>query len=388
MTFFQFSVPTKIISDWGIATDFAHECELMGITDLLLVTDPGIQKLGLAEPIVDHLNENGINVVGVFSEVPSDSSVEAVEACADQAKVSGAKGFLALGGGSVIDTAKGANILFSLGGSLKDDYAGAQTISQTLAPLIAIPTTAGTGSEVTEAIVIYDHESQSKLSFVDQHLLPTMAVLDPSLTQGLPPLLTAATAMDALTHAMEAMMSVQHGPFADALASSAIRLIKDHILKAVEDGSDQNARSALMTAATLAGVAFNHAMVGVVHAVAHSVGAVAHIHHGLANAIFLPHGLAYNRPEASERLLQIAKAWGIEGGKQQKVLDDLEREVQGLLEALHKSCDFPLSYQSAGAKAEQLERVIELACEDGAGFYNPRSLDATDLEPFVRRAFG
>ena len=197
MPFYQFHAPTKIIFNEGISKDFSQECELLGIQDLFLVTDKTLLDFGLIAPIVDGLHASGIRVVGQFSEVPSDSSVATVTSCAEAAKKVDAKSFLAIGGGSVIDTAKGANILFTLGGNLKADYSGAQTITQKLSPLIAIPTTAGTGSEVTEAIVIFDEESQTKISFVDSHLLPTLAVLDPELTLKLPAKLTAATGLDA-----------------------------------------------------------------------------------------------------------------------------------------------------------------------------------------------
>jgi len=361
VSFYQFQVPTKIIYDEGISKDFAHECELLGINKLFVVTDKMLMDLGICEPILTSLKENGIEITGIFQDVPPDSSVKTVQTCSAEAKKSHAQGFLAIGGGSVMDTAKGANILFSLGGDLKEDYSGAQTITENLSPLIAIPTTAGTGSEVTEAIVIYDEDSQSKLSFVDSHLLPSLAVLDPTLTTGLPPKLTAATGLDALTHSMEAVMSVQRGPVSGALAYEAISLIHKNLLLAVKEGSNLEARSNMMVAANLAGMAFNHSMVGVVHSVAHSVGAVAHVHHGTANGIFLPYGLEYNRDEVSERIASMARCFGISQGNEKKLVDQVILAVRELLKDLNQECDFPISYQEAGVKETDLKKIAELA---------------------------
>jgi len=388
MSFYQFQVPTKIIFDAGISRDFAHECELLGLSKLFVVTDKQLIKMGLCDPILNSLKAQGINIVGIFDEVPPDSSVQAVEDCANKAKKCDAKGFLAIGGGSVMDTAKGANILFTLGGHLKEDYSGAQTISQKLSPLIAIPTTAGTGSEVTEAFVVYDEESQSKLSFVDHHVLPTLAVLDPELTTGLPSQLTAATGLDALTHAMEAVMSVQNGPVSDALAFQAIHLIHKSLIHCVQDGSDLQARSDLLIAANLAGMAFNHSMVGVVHAVAHSVGGVAHVHHGTANGIFLPYGLEYNSQDVPERIASMAKCFGLsELTDVHQTVQQVIQAVQNLLNTLHQKCGLPICYKDAGVKEEDLERIADMAVEDGASFYNPRPVDSKELMPYLLKAF-
>lgn len=382
MSFFQFRVPTKIIHAEGISEDFAHEVGLIGITKLFLVTDKFLHESGLCEPIVTHLRDNGIDVVGTFADVPPDSSVKTVETCAHLAKTAGAEGLLAIGGGSVLDTAKGANILFTLGGDLKADYSGAQTITSDLSPLIAIPTTAGTGSEVTEAIVIYDEEAGTKLSFVDYHLLPTLAVLDPLLTLKLPPKLTAATGLDALTHAMEAVMSVQNNPASDALALEAISYVFHYLPRAIKNGEDIEARSKMLVASNLAGMAFNHAMVGVVHSVAHSIGAVARIHHGTANGIFLPFGLEYNLPAAADRIAKMGSAFATGS-----TANDVIRSVRHLLAELSTLCDFPKSLSAAGVKESDLEKIAALAVEDGSSFYNPREVTAEDLLPFIRRAF-
>lgn len=380
MDFYQFSVPTRIVFQEGLATDFAHECELLGVDSLFLISDSGLQSLGLIEPIKAHLQESGISILGEFYDVPADGSVSVIESCAELVKKEAPKAILAIGGGSVLDTAKGVNLLWSLGGNLKEDYSGSQTITQDLNTLIVIPTTAGTGSEVTEAMVIFDEESQSKLSFVDRHLLPDLAILDPTLTTGLPAKLTAATAMDALTHAMESMMSVQKGPVTDALAKQAITLIAQNLIPAIQDGSHIEARSALMVASNLAGMAFNHSMVGVVHAVAHSIGAVEHMHHGTANALFLAKGLEYNQSEAKEAILQMAEVLKLE-----KSPNAVIQWVESLILELNKLCGFPKNLKEAGLKEESLAKVVELSLEDGAGFYNPRPLEEDEILDLLKR---
>ncbi len=387
MAFYQFQVPTKIIFNPGISRDFAHECQLLGIDNLFVVTDKALLDLGLVTPITEALKTAGLTIAGIFSDVPSDSSVATVTKCAALAKETGAAAFLAIGGGSVMDTAKGANILFTLGGNLKADYSGAQTITQNLSPLVAIPTTAGTGSEVTEAIVIYDEESKTKLSFVDAHLLPTLAVLDPELTVKLPAKLTAATGLDALTHAMESIVSIQHSPVSDALALEAIRLVHKSLLACVKNGADIEARADLMAASNLAGIAFNHAMVGVVHAIAHSIGAVAHVHHGLANGIILPFGLEYNLEVAADRIALIAPALGLIAKNDDEAAKLVITKVRTLLTEIHNACGMPITLGAAGVKQEQLARIVELACEDGAGFYNPRPVEEGAVMDLLKRAF-
>ena len=290
--FFEFWNPTKVVYGPGLARDFEAELAQLGVQRLFVVTDEVLhQKVGLVQPVLDGLKAAGVEVAGVFDRVPVNSEVGVCRRAADAASASGADGLLAVGGGSVIDTAKAANILVSLGGDLVEDYSGAHTMTQPLKPLIVIPTTAGTGSEVTMAAVILDEESHSKLAFMDKYLLPNLAVLDPELLVSLPPGMTAATGMDAMTHACEAYWGLQKSPAADAFAAQAVRMMLKSLPAAVRDGTDLEARGATLIAASLAGVAFSHSMVGVVHAMAHACGGLYGTPHGTANAILLPHGM-------------------------------------------------------------------------------------------------
>lgn len=388
MNFFQFQVPTKIVFAPGLARDFSSELDLIAASRFMLVTDRVLCELNLVDPVVAGIKKAGREVVAVFSDVPPDSGINTIQKCAALAKANGAEGLIALGGGSVMDTAKGANILMTLGGNLVEDYSGAQTIGKNLSPLIAIPTTAGTGSEVTEAIVVLDEKSNTKLSFVDSHLLPSLAILDPELTLGLPAKITAATALDALTHAIESMMSVERNPVADALALLAIQKIFSNIEQAVARGDDLPARSELLIASNLAGMAFNHAMVGVVHAVAHTIGGLFHVHHGTANGIFLPFGMEYNLGKREIEIASMATAIGIKSAKNSlQTAKDCIQAVVDLRLRLHRTCGLPVTLSQAGIKKDQLNEIATKAPEDGASFYNPREVNAEDLLPFLEKAY-
>jgi alcohol dehydrogenase class IV len=288
-----------------------------------------------------------------------------------------------------MDTAKAANIVFSLGGDLIADYSGSQTIPRALNPLIAIPTTAGTGSEVTSSAVIFDQATQRKLSFNDTFLRPHLALLDPELTLTVPPQATAMTGMDALTHAIEAYTSVQANPMSDALVVRAIPMIRAHLLRAVQQGDDLEARSQLLVAANMAGIAFDHAMVGVVHAMSHATGGIAHVAHGLANSIYLPFGMEYNLEVAASRYAELAPLLGVEaaGGGIEAAAQAAIRAVRGLREQLKKACGLPDRLRDAGVKEMQLEEIAATAVEDGASFFNPREVSYDDILPKIREAY-
>jgi len=379
--FYQFYLPTKIVFEVGIAKDFSSELQALGVQRYFIITDSFLHKSGLLDPIIQGITANGFGVVGIFDQVPPNSEVKVVEACAKAANAQHAEGIIAIGGGSVLDTAKAANILFTLGGSLVDDYSGAQTITSTLNPFVAIPTTSGTGSEVTSAAVIYDEATSRKLSFTDDHLYPRLAILDPELTLGMPAKLTAMTGMDALTHAVEAITSVQKNAMSDALAKKAIVLIKENLAAAIQDGKNLEARSAMVIASNLAGIAFDHAMVGVVHAMAHATGGIAHVPHGLANSILLPYGMEYNLNVAQDEYASLASLFG-----KASAAEAIE-EIFKLRKKVSEAAGIPMRLRDAGVKAEQLATIAQVAVEDGASFYNPREVELDGVLEKIKAAF-
>lgn len=382
--FFQFNVPTHVVFGDGISRDFSAELARLPLTRPMVVSDRGLQDSGLVTPICDGLKAAGLEIASRFLDIPAVTTTQIVKALAFEARRCGADGFVAIGGGTIIDTTKAANILLTHGGDLVADYSGAQTLPGPLKPLVAIPTTAGTGSEVTQAAVILDEDLGMKSSFVDHHLRPSLAVLDPLLTMGLPPRLTAATGMDALTHAIEAWTSLESNPFSNALALHAIRLVTRCLLSAVIDGNDRDARKGMMTAATMAGVAFDHAMVGVVHAMSHALEAVAHVHHGTANAMLLPWGMEYNRDACAGKYADLGPFMGVTSARS---VDAVINQVKALQYELKRKCGLPQQLRDAGVTKEQLPKIAALTVQDGTCVYNPQDVDEGEILKILQDAW-
>ena len=258
--FYQFTAPTRVIAGRGLIESAGFEFTKEGASRPLVVTDQVIRATGLVERVVAGLEDGGLECAGVFDAVPQDSSTDVVAACAEAAREAGADSFLAVGGGSVMDTAKAADVLFTHGGQIRDwegffglprdgDGMGRP---QELAPLACIPTTAGTGSEVSFAAVVKDPEEGLKMEVADFPLFPRLAILDPASTATLPAAIAASTGMDALTHAIEGYVSSEWNPHADACALHALRLIGGNLERAVTDTGDEDARGNMLVAAALA----------------------------------------------------------------------------------------------------------------------------------------
>ena len=387
--FFEFYNPTKVVYGVGIASDFKAELDTLGVEKYFIVSDKVISDQGLVKKVVDGLTSAGITLTGEFLDVPPNSAIETVNACAEQSKSSGAQGLIAIGGGSAIDTAKAANILISEGGDLVEDYSGIHTLTRPLNPLVVIPTTAGTGSEVTMVSVIYDEKNKEKLAFSDKFLLPSLAVLDPEMTTSMPPGLTASTAMDALTHAIEAYVGTGCSPVSDIFAAGAVELIFKNILQATEKGEDLEARGSLLVAANLAGTAFSHSMVGCVHGMAHATGALYHVPHGIANAILLTHGMEYNFDEIKEKLTKLTPFMGVEisGLSVEDSAAKTIEAVRSLTVRLNEMGALPLRLRDVGVPEEGLPELAEYAVNDGTSWFNPREVVAEEILLHLKKAY-
>ena len=387
--FFEFYNPTKVVYEDGVATDLKPELDIIGIQKYFIVSDHVINDLGLVQKVADGLADAGFEVTGKYLDVAQDARLKDVQTCADQIKASGAEGIMSIGGGSVIDTAKAANILFSEGGDLVDDYSGAHTLTRPLKPHVVIPTTAGTGSEVTMIAVIYDEENKEKLAFPDKFLLPNLAVLDPQMTLSLPSKMTAATGMDALTHSIEAFVGPQASPVSDAFAAGAVELIFKHLVNATENGEDVQARGGMLIASTMAGIAFTHSMCGCVHGMAHATGALYRVPHGLANGIFLPFGMEYNFEEIREKLARLAPFMGEDtaGLSEEEAARKAIAAVRKLSAALNALDALPIRLRDVGVPEDGLEAIAEGALNDGTSFYNPRDMDEEELLPYIKNAY-
>ena len=379
---FIYKNPTRVVFGVNSLRDLGPEVDELKCARAFVVSDQGVREAGLTEKVEQAL---GKRWVGTFDECPQDSGLHIVNQAADKAKEKEADIVVSVGGGSVIDTAKGMAILLKEGGKIEDHY-GLQLFTRPQTPHVAIPTTAGTGSEITWALVVKDWDKNQKILLGDDHIIPNTAILDPMLTQGLPPMITAFTGMDALTHAIEAIHALQAEPIADTMAFGAIRMIVEYLPKCVENGDDIFARGQQQIAATIAGAAFGNAQIGLVHATAHSAGALFKVPHGLANSILLPYCMEYNMDECADRYAFVADAMGVK----EKGMSD-EEASQAAIEAifaLTKKIGLPQKLSEAGVEESGLEAIAELSLSDGSIVYNPKMIfEAEQVMEVLKKAF-
>ena len=309
-TGFEFHCPTKIVAGVHALDKIPDELASQHVAHPLVMTDPGLAKLGVSAKLTRVLDAAGVPY-DVYDQVPADSSMDVVNEVAHLYAARGCDGFIAIGGGSVIDTTKGAAASLSCEGADFATLQGSEILHADLPPIIAVPTTAGTGSEVTLVAVVADTKQHAKLSFTSYKLVPHVAVLDPDLTSSLPPKLTATTGMDALTHAIEAYIGGSTTRLTRAMAEEAARLIAQNLRAAYRDGHNLAARRNMLRAAYCAGIAFTRSYVGYVHGVAHSLGGQYGVPHGLANAVILPYFLEAYGPACHQKLGRLAIAAGI-----------------------------------------------------------------------------
>jgi alcohol dehydrogenase len=345
---------------------------------ILIVTDSMIAKLGLLKGLTDALSAGGADFV-VFDEITPDAPIPLIERGLAAYQNSACDAIVAFGGGSSMDAAKAIAIasanpkpLRSLAGYLKGIHSPA--------PIYAVPTTAGTGSEVTVAAVISDPEHHDKVVIVDPRLVPKMAALDPALMTGLPPHITAATGIDALTHAVEAFVGNWKTPFSDGMALAAVGLIFDNLRTCYSQGTNVAAREKMALASTYAGLAFTRANVGYVHAIAHQFGGRYHTPHGLANAIMLPHVLRFSAPAITEKLAALAVRAKL--GDASESADDLAEKFMAGVDALNRDLGIPLHL--AALREEDIPALARAACAEAhTGYPVPRYMSQDQCEALI-----
>jgi alcohol dehydrogenase len=386
--YYEFFCPVKIVSGYKALANLPHEMEQLGTRTALIVTDQGVVGAGLLKQVEAAFEGSNCVIGAVFDKTPPDSSKDTVNQVAKLYKEKGCDCFVAVGGGSVIDTTKGANIVVTEGTDDLMKFQGAERVKKRMAPFIAIPTTAGTGSEVTLVAVINDVENHVKMSLTSFWLFPNVAILDPKMTMTMPPRITAATGMDALTHAIEAYYCLQKNPVSDSFAIEAIKLVMEYLPKCVTDGNDEKSRLAMANGALLAGIAFSNSMVGVIHSLAHSCGGVARVPHGIANSILLPWGMEFNFDKAANYIAELAPYLGAptSGG----VMDRAKAAVQAvrdLQKKLKESCGLPMTLRDAGVKEEMLPTIAKGTINDGAQTYNPEEVTYEDALSLLEKAF-
>jgi alcohol dehydrogenase len=390
--YYDFFCPVKLMAGEQALEQLAGELAGLGARRPLLLTDKGVSGTGLATLLANVLAEGELPVADIWDEIPADSSTAVVERIAARYRELECDSLVALGGGSVIDTAKAVNILASMGGDRLLDYAGAGCLTRPLQPLAVVPTTAGTGSEVTLVAVIKDEASGRKVPFTSPFLLPQLAVLDPRLTQGLPLNITAATAMDAMTHAIEACIGNAKNPVSDALALMAIEKIANALPKVLQSPQDKQLRLQLAEGSTLAGMAFSNSMVGLVHALGHSLGARCHLPHGLCMNLFLPTVLDYNRPGIDPELARLLLPLvGAERFAATPATERAQAAIQALCalrDSLWQAVKLPRTLREAGVTDKGLlPEIRDLAINDGALLYNRKDADRAQLLDLLERAW-
>ncbi len=370
---------TQIQFEFGAIKLLKQECERVGITRPLIVTDPGVKAAGILQKAIDNLP--GLPLA-VFDQTPSNPTEAAVRAAVAVFKAGQCDGLIAVGGGSAIDCAKGVAIAATHEGPLTH-YAtiegGSPRITERVAPLIAVPTTSGTGSEVARgAIVIVD--DHRKLGFHSWHLVPKTAICDPELTLGLPALLTAATGMDAIAHCMETFMAPAFNPPADGIALDGLARGWGFIERATKDGSDREARLNMMSASMQGAMAFQKGL-GCVHSLSHSLGGVdPRLHHGTLNAMFLPAVISFNSSTESirseRRLERMAHAMGLSG------VSDIGNAVKDMNARL----GLPSGLAAMGVQVDWFDRIIDGAMRDHCHKTNPRIATADDYREMLGRS--
>lgn len=382
MNISEFKTAGKLITGLGAIKALQPEIERLGIKDFAIVTDKGVSNSGLLEQVLSLLpNPPAL----IFDDIPPEPEVGVIEEKLHLLRKEEINGVVALGGGSAIDSAKVLAATYGYDGSLYDLF-GENTLTERTLPLIVIPTTAGTGSEVTNIAILSDPQSQMKKGIVSHCLLPDVAIVAPEMTKTCPKRITAASGIDAFVHALEAYVSVNASPITDALAEKALKLIYNSLLHAYNNGENLSAREDMATGSLMAGLAFGNAGVGAVHALAYPLGGRFHLSHGMSNAVMLPHVLKVNAPFCADKLYSVAKLLKVCERHHSK-----DEAIKLLLAAIEKLCrevDIPASLthfdippSCVGELAIEASKVTRLLRN------NPKQLTIEEIEDIYRLAF-
>ena len=373
--------PNKIVFGQGCATQCAEDMSALGLERAFIVTSPPI--VGLAEPLAGALREEGA-AVSVYAGIATEPSIAAFETTLEAARAFEPDAVIGLGGGSAIDVAKLVAALYDGKQQVRDVFGIGQVAGRTLY-MASLPTTAGTGSEVTPIAILGDEEEQLKKGIVSPHLVPDAAYVDPNLTLSLPPSVTASTGVDALTHCIEAYANRFAHPTVDLYALQGIRLISANVVRAVEQGDDIEARTSMSLGSLYGGLCLAPVNTAAVHALAYPLGGEFHVPHGVSNSVLLPHVLRFNLPAAPERYAQVALALGLEPGNSD--LETAERGLERLFE-LSQACGIPAGMSDLGVPEEAIPHMAEAAMKVTRLLNNNlREVTVTDAEAIYRAAY-
>jgi alcohol dehydrogenase class IV len=378
----EFKIANKLITGAGAIEKLRSEVERLGMKNPLIVTDTILQQVGVVATVEEKLQ--GMSY-GIYNGVEPEPEVRLVEACAQAASRGNHDGLIAVGGGSAIDIAKVAAVLAKKPVEIASLF-GTNLVAEKGLPVIAIPTTAGTGSEVTNIAILSDKAEQLKKGIVSDYLLPDVALVSPEMTLTMPPSVTAASGIDALVHAIEAYISIYATPITDALAIQAMKMIAVHLPKAYANPHHLAAREAMVTASLMAGMAFGNAGVGAVHALAYPLGGRYHIAHGVSNALLLPYVMEWNKIACMERFRDIAEALG----EDTRGLSDADAADQAVA-AMRRLCrmvDIPEGLRAFGIPEDAIPEMAEDASKITRLLKNnPRALKVKEIEAIYRSAY-
>ena len=376
----NWSYPTTIRFGAGRIQELGEACKAAGMTNPILITDRGLAALPVTATALDVMEAAGFSRA-LFAEVDPNPTEANLSAGVAAYKAGGHDGVVAFGGGSGLDLAK--TVAFMCGQDrpvwdfedIGDWWTRAD--ASAIAPIIAVPTTAGTGSEVGRATVLTHSETHMKKIIFHPKMLPAQVICDPELTVGMPPMITAGTGMDAFAHCLEAYSSPHYHPMSQGIALEGMRLVKDYLPRAFADGTDIEARAQMMSAAAMGATAFQKGL-GAIHAISHPVGAMYNTHHGTTNAVVMTNVLEFNRPEIEERIIAAAAYLGIDGG-----FDGFVAYVAGLIEGL----GIPSSLSGLGITDPDIDELTRLALTDPSCGGNPVALTEANLKPLIASCF-
>ena len=391
-SYYEFQNSAKILSGKFALENIPNELKGFNAKKVLVLSDKTLEKIGTIQILIDAISDKNVEIGGIFTDIPQDSSIDVVDIIVGKYKELKCDSIIALGGGSVIDNAKGVRMVLSQEKENIMDLCGCELISYGKhIPFIAIPTTSGTGSEATLVAVILNKIQNVKMEFISYFLVPDVAVLDSRMTLTLPKKITASTGMDALCHAIESYTCLQKNPMSDAYAISAIEIIRDNIEIAVKEPNNQDARLEMANASLMAGVAFSNSMVGLIHAIGHALGGVSRVPHGDAMSILMPHCMRFNKDKLEKQyaklLLYIAGEEVLINTPKEKRADKTIETIENLLNRLNKLSGLPTKLSDTGVKKENFDKIARKALNDGAMIVNPKQVTYDDVIEILNKAY-
>lgn len=382
MNDFNFTIPQQIEFGVGSLKKLPDILKRNNINNILLVSDRGLESIGVVKKITDILDNGGVQYT-TFLDVLPNPPIAVVNAAAQLYKDNGCKSIIALGGGSPMDVSKAVGVLAQFGGNIKD-YAGVGNVPGPIVPILAIPTTAGTGSEVTASAVLTDTESNFKFSVIDFALLPKFAVLDPELIMTAPASIAASCGVDALIHALEAYISTAATPFSDAFAEKAMELIGKNIRRFVANRKDVDAASAMMLGSNFAGIAFAWAKLGNIHAMSHPVSGFFHVAHGVANSVLMPTVIEYNALADNGRYEKIFNYIREDHNHVDNFTPDM---LVAEVKKLNKQLGIPENLRAVGVTEDKIEAMAVDAMKSANVLVNPRQTGLKDIIELYKKAY-